>query len=507
MDSFWAAAAAVLRRVGSVLRLIWEVIYQGLAIEDVVLYVTIDMVEAYRDGWIIIRRAILWWLGISLLVIILNIAWFHQMWIWTVVGLINIPITAILLIWGAPIAIAGACLTALVHGEGNHDWSPSGIVSWLTRRSGEYWKRAVANTDGYFRVVGWVLIIEILAIVYVRIFPVWRNPSMFLLLLSAVSVIAILSRQTMGAERALNSAGFRTLINSVMYGAAAVSTVSFVLPGPFDKVVGLLNQLDSVLAQGKWIPLAILVFLGAFALAAGKKDKDGKNSTKWTHVPLVFLIITYLGSTIIEMGIMSYDLNRVTAQIVGGLALVLLVAGVGLMFKKGTGEWERGWKGMGLVLLVVIPGTVIFIGSSQSDQLVANRYISTPTTANAASFDLLSDDRAYLQQRAGIADSVIVNGRKQPLPSGQHLRFVMKACPKCGVKYRLTKADQYQICSRHFPAVALVWPDQVSDTTLARILAKGEERDVTRLPMAGRDRPRTLRGGDLDQIAREKGGR
>ncbi|MFA6433019.1 MAG: hypothetical protein WCV82_04410, partial [Candidatus Paceibacterota bacterium] len=60
MDSFWAAAAAVLRRVGSVLRLIWEVIYQGLAIEDVVLYVTIDMVEAYRDGWIIIRRAILW---------------------------------------------------------------------------------------------------------------------------------------------------------------------------------------------------------------------------------------------------------------------------------------------------------------------------------------------------------------------------------------------------------------------------------------------------------------
>ncbi len=365
MDSFWASAADVLRRVGGVLRMIFLVAYNGLAIEDLVMYVSVDVVEFYRDGWRFIRRAILWWLGISAALILLNLAVLHQTWIWSLIALVNVPVTTALLLWTVPIATVGAFLTALPSAEGNRDWTPAGIGNWVTSQPKDYWNRSVQNVKNYLHAVIWVIMGEVIASTYLHIFQVWKYPDAFPLLLHAIVALILLDRLHTPEERKLKQGrSIRPWLTSLMVSIVVICTGTFVFPQLAAALRNGLGKVDGFLTIPQVLPLVAFLLVAVPFVTRTKKGADGKVErpgawAKWLMIMTPILYLEFLGA---RAAIVVWALPTMIWLFAALLIVNLAIAGFGLMMKEDAEHLgRRALKGK---LLVNVAATVlvIFVG-------------------------------------------------------------------------------------------------------------------------------------------------
>lgn len=319
----------------------------------------------YQTEVRVLKRGLPWlivwlttWAMTTIVAWVCNNFFWHRPWLSSVIGLASTLFALFVFIYG------GRILFILAVAKGITTMRLSRWKPWEINVLMEDLRRGMDGTlDGYFyflRILSWVAIGELLFFIYGNIFPMWNNYAVMPLFFSTLLVFILLSKKlSTGAEKAARM----QQVQQVMLVIAVLCSGSFLAPGPFQRFGAMLTSLQTKAASDTWFPVSALLIVFITLAVYGSKSL-----LKYTQWLMIGLASSYIGYVAISAVWIKHNTPLVPTVFLGTVALVLVLAAIGLTMPKSTdGSGKRMALGVGLAGLTCAC-LLLFYGGSQDGQ-------------------------------------------------------------------------------------------------------------------------------------------
>lgn len=378
---------AFLRFIGAAFGWLWDVV---LTVGEVISFVAVQgfnhvpwnsvgagLQRGYR--WADQRRARWWrtvrilgwacvgWLALSWVLWLLNVYAFHSRALSSVIGLTSLFIAVVLAFFAGRILFLVAVVKGLINPR-LWRWRASdleGVAADMQRGRNPVQVLGWDIIDSYaigLRWLSWLAIVELLFFVYGNIFPMWNNYGVIPLFLSAVLVLVLLNKKL---DRESDRDQYWEQVRRVMLVIAVLCSMSFLAPGPFQRFGAMLTSLQTKAASDTWFPVSALLIVFITIAVYGSKSL-----LKYTQWLMIGLASSYIGYVAISAVWIKHNTPLVPTVFLGTVALVLVLAAIGLTMPKSTDtSGKRMALGVGLAGLTCAC-LLLFYGGSQDGQYV-----------------------------------------------------------------------------------------------------------------------------------------
>ncbi|MFH2097498.1 MAG: hypothetical protein ABII24_03065 [bacterium] len=364
--------------LGSAGKVLWAILRAGyfkIHGDEFWKWFTDDAVSTYQDGVTVICRCFWFWLALTVVLTITNIMWWQSTGFFSVLSLITVIISAFIMIWFTPIVMLGVLLKSAVSPEAPKDMADLG--PWIVLQHGDLVVRFKNEVTRWMRVIKWILLGELVIFMYLQIFPIWNNKAAIPLLINAVVAVLILSRLQSGEARWMKESTIRNILNTAMLLIIVLCGLSFFFRETFEQMRHYLSLLDETFSLKQWLPLSFLLTLTLVAFQV--------KYMRVFELPLIILSYLYAGSMGIELVVLSNDIPRFGAEVVGGIGLTGILIVIGYLLPEGGGRGKRVVRGFALASIIIIPGMIGWFGTTQADRIYDHRIgVYSPDSSRVA---------------------------------------------------------------------------------------------------------------------------